>query len=157
PRHRDRHAAILERPGGVLPLALEPDLDAGRDDGGEPVRAHQRRVALVEGHHAVRGLDRQPRTVVRDHATPGAAPGHASCPSIRRPTGLPLTIAARPMAARALVRLRSRARCVRMTTGTVVPARRSCWITAAILISNRPRTPAMRASTPGRSSAMKRR
>src|SRR4029453_18231440 len=141
----------------VLTLALEPDLDARRDDGGETVRSHERGVALVERHHAIRGLDRQPLAVVRDQTAPGAARGHASCSSIRMHTGLPLTVARRSMAPTAFDRLRSRARCVRMTTGTVVPARRSCWITAAILISKRPRTPEMRGSTPGGSRAMKRR
>jgi len=40
---------------------------------------------------------------------------------------------------------------------TVVPARRSRWITEAIEMSHLPRMPAMRASTPGRSSAITRR
>src|SRR4029077_10816417 len=156
-RDRDRHATVLERPRGILPLALEPDLDARRDHRRQPVGADERRVALVQGDDAITGLDRQPIPVVRDQTAPRAATRHVSASSMRMHTGLPRSDARRGIATSAFVRLRSRARCVRITTGTVVPARRSLWITAAILISNRPRTPAMRARTPGRSSAMKRR
>src|SRR5262249_27292352 len=140
-RHRDGHAAVLERPRRVLSLALEPDFDARSHHRRQPIRADERRVALVQRDDAITGFDRQSITVVRDQPAPRAAARHVSCSSMWMDTGLPRTAARRRIAASAFVRLRSRARCVRITTGTVVPARRSFWITAAILISNRPRTP----------------
>ncbi len=70
PRDRDRHAAVLERPGRVLALALEPDLDARRDRRRQPVGAHERRVALVQRDDPVVGADGQVVAILLDQPAP---------------------------------------------------------------------------------------
>jgi hypothetical protein len=69
-RDRDRHAAVLERTGGVRAFDLEPHSAAGQlgDDGGPDERC----AAFAERYDGGVTRDREPVAVGLDHTTPTA-------------------------------------------------------------------------------------
>ena len=70
------HAAVLEAPGRVRALALEPELDA--EPLGEPRRAEERRRALAERDDRRRSVERQPVAVALDERSRADLLGHSS-------------------------------------------------------------------------------
>ncbi len=67
-RDRERHPTVLEGPGGVRTVVLQPDVAAGL--GRQDLRPDERRPSFTERDHWRVGRDRQPSAVLLDDAAP---------------------------------------------------------------------------------------
>ena len=151
-RDRHRHAAVLERARRVRALDLQQHAaDAGTRR--DPGRLDQRRVALEERDDRGVGPDRQELAVRLDEPGPPPArrPRQSSSPMTRTTEPTRLTASTSRSASSVARRSASRARWVMNTSRASAPMPR-CSIDL-IETPWRPNSPAIDASTPGRSAA----
>jgi len=80
-RDRHRHAAVLERPGGIRALDLEVDLASGVRR--QRRSREQRGPTLVQGDHRCAGGNRDPFAIRLDQPRPTRSRSHVSSPATR--------------------------------------------------------------------------